>query len=153
MNNFLALGVEDPTGTLDALVEKMDICLLEYQLPTFYKVVCYKWLNENVWNADSHWALFIKNPSHHVSIAWCVGDKKEELQKLVATFKLEVEQYECIMDEVRCKIGHFLYTYAICWLQRYTGILKLCSGEITVPFQKVPKSQIWYPNGNLLQMV
>ncbi|KAK4030380.1 hypothetical protein OUZ56_023379 [Daphnia magna] len=80
---FLAINVEDPVGILDILVEKMDSCLKEYQLPAYYE-----------------------KPSHHVSIAWCVGDQKEELEKLALDLQLETDQISCNMDEIRCKIGN-----------------------------------------------
>ncbi|KAI9559696.1 hypothetical protein GHT06_013701 [Daphnia sinensis] len=80
---FLAMNVEDPVGILSMLIEKMDSCLKEYQLPAYYE-----------------------KPSHHVSIAWCVGDKKEELEKLAFGLQLEIDQISCNVDEVRCKIGN-----------------------------------------------
>ncbi|EFX66971.1 hypothetical protein DAPPUDRAFT_302251 [Daphnia pulex] len=82
---FLAINIEDPSGMLNVLTQKMDSCMIEYQLPTFYKEAC-----------------------HHVSIAWCVCDKKEELEKIAAGLKLEIEQTACNMAEVRCKIGNLV---------------------------------------------
>lgn len=35
---FLAINIEDPSGMLNVLTQKMDSCMIEYQLPTFYKV-------------------------------------------------------------------------------------------------------------------
>jgi hypothetical protein len=52
--------------------------------------------------------FILKEACHHVSIAWCVGDKKEELEKIAAGLKLEIEQTACNMAEVRCKIGNLV---------------------------------------------
>jgi|688.fasta_scaffold915146_1 hypothetical protein len=35
---FVAINIEDPSGMLNVLTQKMDSCMIEYQLPTFYKV-------------------------------------------------------------------------------------------------------------------
>ncbi len=38
INFSLAINIEDPSGMLNVLTKKMDSCMIEYQLPTFYKV-------------------------------------------------------------------------------------------------------------------
>ena len=53
-------------------------------------------------------ALFhFQDPSFHASIAWCLGDKKEELEKCLYSFPSALlENISFEVSELICKVGH-----------------------------------------------
>ncbi|XP_077291208.1 U6 snRNA phosphodiesterase 1 [Arctopsyche grandis] len=101
---FVGLKVEDSyVEQLEEVVAKVDKRLFEFNLQSFYK-----------------------NPSFHVSLIWCLGDKKEELSKVISTYKYLLEQYSfeeispqtdsfCHLpvNQLRCKSGNKFFMFNI----------------------------------------
>lgn len=70
----------------------------------------------------------LQKPSHHVSIAWCVGDQKEELEKLALDLQLETDQISCNVDEIRCKIGNTVKRLWFCYSKYNVKSFSCCPG-------------------------
>lgn len=95
--SFVAIEVISPSKTFEKYVKSVDQCFDEFKLQTYYK-----------------------NPSFHISIAWCIGDmslkiteeKMEELQNL---WKTKCEEYPELKyfyaKKVECKTGNKLFHF------------------------------------------
>ncbi|KAK7590960.1 hypothetical protein V9T40_002573 [Parthenolecanium corni] len=97
---FIALKVGVGYQQLMNCVTAIDQCLSEFRLPTYYE-----------------------DPSFHLSLIWCVGDKKEELTNLLPVLK---SQYHSLVEEnlqsqfiyvnrVCCKTGNRLFSFELKW--------------------------------------
>ncbi|XP_032442151.1 U6 snRNA phosphodiesterase 1 isoform X1 [Xiphophorus hellerii] len=93
------LGMEVSTGhaQLLDLVRVVDKTMTEFQLDTFYK-----------------------EPSFHVSLAWCVGDQTEKMKELLQELQIMVDNREegpfllrldCV--EVRCRTGNKTFRFSL----------------------------------------
>ncbi|XP_050301754.1 U6 snRNA phosphodiesterase 1 [Anthonomus grandis grandis] len=89
---FLGIQIKSGHDSLIKLVQLLDRCLLEYGLPVFYK-----------------------DPSFHLSIAWCVGDKKETLQTYLPKINQKFselmqshpqEEFYIYVNSLLCKSGN-----------------------------------------------
>jgi len=91
---FLAFQLCDNSNTLNCLVQQLNSILQEYQLQTFYE-----------------------KPSHHMSFAWCIGDRKQELDYIIsnynATCSLITDRDDCQFTEVICKTGNLKFSYPL----------------------------------------
>ncbi|NXJ82640.1 USB1 phosphodiesterase, partial [Trogon melanurus] len=94
------LGLEVSTGhfQLLELVSEVDRVLEEFDLPTFYK-----------------------DPSFHISLAWCVGDVSgrlegqclQELQDIVDGFEDSALLLRFQWEEIRCKSGNKYFSFPL----------------------------------------
>ncbi|CAG9770916.1 unnamed protein product [Ceutorhynchus assimilis] len=96
---FLGIQIRSGRDTLVKMVETLDICLKEYDLPTFYK-----------------------DPSFHMSIAWCVGDVEKELQNYLPQINDKLEQlmeihsqdnWYIYVDYLLCKTGNKYFQFVL----------------------------------------
>ncbi|XP_055305183.1 U6 snRNA phosphodiesterase 1 [Sitodiplosis mosellana] len=84
------------TQNLQNIVNQLDSCLKEFKLPSFYK-----------------------EASFHVSLLWCLGDRRNELHALLPQFCKLLEHLSSIDDsnltidveKLFCKIGNKLYSF------------------------------------------
>ncbi|KAK5642704.1 hypothetical protein RI129_008871 [Pyrocoelia pectoralis] len=94
---FLAIRIRSGYDTLIRLVENLDNCLAEFQLPPFYK-----------------------DPSFHMSIASCVGDFEKEVAEMLPNLNATIQKI-CInqsqnnwynyVTHIECKCGNKLFTF------------------------------------------
>jgi len=95
---FLAFHIHDTSNTLNLLVQRLNSILEEYQLETFYE-----------------------EPSHHVSFAWCIGDRGQELEHIISNYNgtcsIVTDRDCCQITEVVCKIGNMKFAYPLKSLQ------------------------------------
>ncbi|KAK2841865.1 hypothetical protein Q5P01_012065 [Channa striata] len=93
------LGMEVCTGNVQLLdlVQVVDKTMTEFRLDTFYK-----------------------DPSFHVSLAWCVGDKTAQMEDCIQELQRLVEQHEegpfvlrldCV--ELRCRTGNKTFCFPL----------------------------------------
>jgi len=96
---FLGIKIRSGQDTLLKLVDTLDRCLEEYDLPVFYK-----------------------DPSFHMSIAWCVGDAEEELQPYVSQINENFQQLMKIYAQdnwyiftefLMCKTGNKYFQFIL----------------------------------------
>ncbi|XP_001659707.2 U6 snRNA phosphodiesterase [Aedes aegypti] len=77
---FLAVKVADQScGPLSSLVEKLDTSMREYKLPTFYK-----------------------DPSFHISLLWCLGNRRQLLDDNMPTLQ---ETFSALYEEEYCDMN------------------------------------------------
>ncbi|NWX91654.1 USB1 phosphodiesterase, partial [Nothoprocta pentlandii] len=94
------IGLEVSTGhfQLLELVSEVDKVMDEFDLPTFYK-----------------------DPSFHISLAWCVGDLTSrlegqclrELQDIVDKFEDSAHLLRIQWEQIRCKSGNKYFTFPL----------------------------------------
>lgn len=94
------IGLEVSTGhfQLLELVSEVDRVLEEFDLPTFYK-----------------------DPSFHISLAWCVGDMSgrlegqclRELQDIVDGFEDSALLLRVQWEQIRCKSGNKYFSFPL----------------------------------------
>jgi len=93
-----AFHIHDTSNTLNLLVQRLNSILEEYQLETFYE-----------------------EPSHHVSFAWCIGDRGQELEHIISNYNgtcsIVTDRDCCQITEVVCKIGNMKFAYPLKSLQ------------------------------------
>ncbi|KAM6058093.1 U6 snRNA phosphodiesterase 1 isoform 3-T3 [Chlamydotis macqueenii] len=95
---FIGLEVSAGHFQLLELVSEVDRVLEEFDLPTFYK-----------------------DPSFHISLAWCVGDLSErlegqclrELQDIVDGFEDSALLLRVQWEQVRCKSGNKYFSFPL----------------------------------------
>ncbi|KFV65089.1 U6 snRNA phosphodiesterase, partial [Dryobates pubescens] len=95
---FLGLEVSAGHFQLLELVSEVDRVLEEFDLPTFYK-----------------------DPSFHISLAWCVGDLSgklegqclQELQGIVDGFEDSALLLRLPWEEIRCKSGNKHFSFPL----------------------------------------
>ncbi|NXV33007.1 USB1 phosphodiesterase, partial [Rissa tridactyla] len=95
---FIGLEVSAGHFQLLELVSEVDRVLEEFDLPTFYK-----------------------DPSFHISLAWCVGDMSgrlegqclRELQDIVDGFEDAALLLRVQWDQVRCKSGNKYFSFPL----------------------------------------
>ncbi|XP_028814508.1 U6 snRNA phosphodiesterase 1 isoform X2 [Denticeps clupeoides] len=95
---FLGVEVSSGHAQLLELVQVIDRTMEEFGLPTFYQ-----------------------NPSFHISIAWCVGDRIEQLRNIsTSILQTVVEQTEegvfplrIKYEELRCKSGNKVFCFPL----------------------------------------
>ncbi|KAH1002844.1 U6 snRNA phosphodiesterase 1 isoform X2 [Dendroctonus ponderosae] len=96
---FISLEIRCGHNTLVQLVDAVDRCLDDFELPTFYK-----------------------NPSFHMSIAWCADDKQEELEPYLAQFSDKLEELKEAFDQdnwylfaelIMCKVGNKIFQFTL----------------------------------------
>ncbi|XP_031628701.1 U6 snRNA phosphodiesterase [Contarinia nasturtii] len=97
---FISLSFVDKESVaaqiLEYIVNKLDNCLNEFKLPPFYK-----------------------EASFHVSLLWCLGDRKQELQALLPEFHSLLDHllssddanFTLNVEQLFCKIGNKLYSF------------------------------------------
>ena len=89
---FIGLCLESPK--FKEMVQKLDETLNEFRLPTFYDPAQF-----------------------HVSLLWTLGDKAEELQKVLDGVDLESLLQKCDTDavwdieEIKCKCGNKIFNF------------------------------------------
>ncbi|XP_071612571.1 U6 snRNA phosphodiesterase 1 isoform X4 [Heliangelus exortis] len=94
------IGLEVSTGhfQLLELVSEVDRVLEEFDLPTFYK-----------------------DPSFHISLAWCIGDLSgrlegqclQELQDIVDRFEDSAHLLRVHWEQIRCKSGNKYFSFPL----------------------------------------
>ncbi|KAM9374301.1 U6 snRNA phosphodiesterase 1 [Phaethornis superciliosus] len=94
------IGLEVSTGhfQLLELVSEVDRVLEEFDLPTFYK-----------------------DPSFHISLAWCIGDLSgrlegqclQELQDIVDGFEDSAHLLRVHWEQIRCKSGNKYFSFPL----------------------------------------
>ncbi|XP_067853861.1 U6 snRNA phosphodiesterase 1 [Heptranchias perlo] len=94
---FLGLEVSAGSNYLLELVNEVDKSMEEFDLKTYYK-----------------------NPSFHISVAWCLGDAtaelgkhQQELQDIVDRFENSARALRMYADEVRCKTGNKIFSFPL----------------------------------------
>ncbi|NWX13995.1 USB1 phosphodiesterase, partial [Aegotheles bennettii] len=95
---FIGLEVSAGHFQLLELVSEVDRVLEEFDLPTFYK-----------------------DPSFHISLAWCVGDLSgrlegqclQELQDIVDKFEDSALLLRVQWEQVRCKSGNKYFSFPL----------------------------------------
>ncbi|XP_018564065.1 U6 snRNA phosphodiesterase [Anoplophora glabripennis] len=85
---FIGLQIKTGYDSLLKLVESLDKCLSEFNLPPFYE-----------------------NPSFHMSIAWCVGDFEEELKSLLPQLNRQLHE---LMDDFSQENWYIYVQYLLC---------------------------------------
>lgn len=94
---FIALEIKTGHNSLCKIVNALDKCLGEFNLQKFYE-----------------------NPSFHLSIAWCLGDRTAELQHYLPQFNQELEQlmeeftqenWYVYVDKILCRSGNKLFSF------------------------------------------
>ncbi|XP_065661321.1 U6 snRNA phosphodiesterase 1 [Hydra vulgaris] len=53
--------------------------------------------------------IYYKEPSFHVSFAWCLGDKKTEIEKYIDSFSQLKDQFSILASKVCMKCGNKLF--------------------------------------------
>ncbi|XP_053255323.1 U6 snRNA phosphodiesterase 1 isoform X1 [Podarcis raffonei] len=94
---FIGLEVTSGHSQLLELVSEVDRVMEEFSLPSFYK-----------------------NPSFHLSLAWCVGNLSEELESCLQELQEIVNRFEDSSylvripgAEVRCKSGKKIFSFPL----------------------------------------
>nr|XP_048726678.1 U6 snRNA phosphodiesterase 1 isoform X2 [Caretta caretta] len=95
---FVGLEVSCGHSQLLELVSEVDKVMEEFDLPTFYK-----------------------NPSFHISLAWCVGDLTDklegqclqELQEIVDGFEDSTFLLRFQWDQIRCRSGNKFFSFPL----------------------------------------
>ncbi|XP_051884156.1 U6 snRNA phosphodiesterase 1 [Pristis pectinata] len=94
---FLGLEVSAGSNYLLELVKEVDKSLEEFSLETYYK-----------------------NPSFHISVAWCLGDAttelekhQQELQNVVNRFENGARILQMYADQVRCRTGNKIFSFPL----------------------------------------
>ncbi|XP_030437636.1 U6 snRNA phosphodiesterase isoform X2 [Gopherus evgoodei] len=95
---FVGLEVSCGHSQLLELVSEVDKVMEEFDLPTFYK-----------------------NPSFHISLAWCVGDLTDklegqclqELQEIVDGFEDSAFLLRFQWDQIRCRSGNKFFSFPL----------------------------------------
>lgn len=65
---------------------------------------------QNIGHTHNTYIFVSQDPSFHISIAWCVGDRKEELEKLLTDYTTSYLDYPgCYLNELVCKVGHLRF--------------------------------------------
>lgn len=123
---FIALKVGVGYHQLTNCVSAIDQCLSEFRLPTYYEVLlCILTFPLIFFFHSSSYCFFVifQDPSFHLSLIWCVGDKKEELTRLIPVLK---SQYLSLIEDdlqsqfvyvtrVCCKTGNRLFKFELKW--------------------------------------
>lgn len=76
---FLSITVEEGIENLSSVVSELDFCLKEYKLRPFYK-----------------------NPSFHLSLLWCSGDKYNEINDAISNFPEELKTFNFFVKATHC---------------------------------------------------
>uniref|UniRef100_UPI00398F417C U6 snRNA phosphodiesterase 1 n=1 Tax=Pristiophorus japonicus TaxID=55135 RepID=UPI00398F417C len=94
---FLGLEVSTGSNYLLELVNEVDKSMEEFDLKTYHK-----------------------NPSFHISVAWCLGDAtaelekhQQELQDIVDKFENSARILRMYADQVRCKTGNKIFSFPL----------------------------------------
>ncbi|XP_017784836.1 PREDICTED: U6 snRNA phosphodiesterase [Nicrophorus vespilloides] len=94
---FLGLQIKSGYESLVKIVSQVDECLADFKLTKFYE-----------------------DPSFHMSILWCVGDKEDELNRALPRLnEVFAEQVNVLennyinADKVLCKCGNKIFSYAL----------------------------------------
>jgi len=94
---FLGIQVDRGDSQLREIVEKIDECLREFKLTTFYE-----------------------DPSFHVSIGWCVGDRQQELMKILPALQEKWLKYSegghsrpTKICNITCKTGNKTFHFPL----------------------------------------
>ncbi|XP_029420254.1 U6 snRNA phosphodiesterase isoform X5 [Nannospalax galili] len=109
---FIGLEVTSGHAQFLDLVSEVDRVMEEFDLTTFYQDCSYSIspLEQSI--------LKIKDPSFHVSLAWCVGDARlqlegqclQELQEIVDEFEDSEMLLRLHAEQVRCKSGNKFFS-------------------------------------------
>ncbi|KAF2898874.1 hypothetical protein ILUMI_07302 [Ignelater luminosus] len=92
---FIGLDIKSGYDTLCKLVEHLDSCMDEFNLPHFYE-----------------------NPSFHMSLVWCVGDYENEISKILPQLCMGTEEvlnnypqssWYNYVTHLECKSGNKLF--------------------------------------------
>lgn len=94
---FIALEIKTGHDSLQKIVNTLDKCLGEYNLQKFYE-----------------------NPSFHISIAWCLGDRTAELRHYLPQWNHELEQlleeftqeyWYVVVNKIFCRSGNKMFSF------------------------------------------
>ena len=114
-----AFHIHDTSNTLNLLVQRLNSILEEYQLETFYEVC--NILNSVIETSNLFSSPDTQEPSHHVSFAWCIGDRGQELEHIISNYNgtcsIVTDRDCCQITEVVCKIGNMKFAYPLKSLQ------------------------------------
>lgn len=94
---FVGLEAVQGTNELKAIVQHLDKCLLEYSLPVFYK-----------------------NPSFHLSVLWCVGDRYSELSNCLKNIQQDIFNFNYVMEASYCNCSSGNKRFSFGFKQKYT---------------------------------
>jgi len=84
---FVGLTTTNRQQTLDSIVNVIDNCLQDYNLPPFYQ-----------------------DRSFHTSILWCLGDRKKELEKYSSSMNRELERIlDSDIDALTFEVKKFIF--------------------------------------------
>lgn len=105
---------------LNELVGHIDHSLNAYNLPPFYEVHTY-FHNDFITNINIFYYVHFQNAMFHVSILWCLGDRKSELEQkldqLQTIFNEHLHNDENVfvvnVDRLYIKIGNKLFTFVL----------------------------------------
>ncbi|XP_076272105.1 U6 snRNA phosphodiesterase 1 [Rhynchophorus ferrugineus] len=96
---FLGIEVKSGYDTLLKLVDNLDKCLSEFNLPPFYQ-----------------------DPSFHISIAWCLGDQQNILESVLPQINEKLDdlkecypedQWYSVVEYLLCKIGNKQFQFQL----------------------------------------
>lgn len=114
---------------LHHIVKQLDSCLAEFKLAPFYEVSS---LKKCIYHSDH--AIFSQNiyifsyqfsisqeASFHISLLWCLGDRRDELNSLLPQFCSLLERlsaaddsnFAIFVEQLFCKIGNKLYKFQL----------------------------------------
>lgn len=101
------------------IVQKLDSCLTDFNLPTYYEV--FSNFRLFAFKSIVTRIVFLQDPSFHASILWCVGDHEAvikdclgELQQILdGLISDNFTDFAFNADQLFCKCGNKLYNFPI----------------------------------------
>ncbi|KAG8230354.1 hypothetical protein J437_LFUL000625 [Ladona fulva] len=95
---FIGFGIDIGFDKLLKVVQKMDSCLEDFKLPSFYK-----------------------DPTFHMSLVWCVGDREEEIRSKMSYMELVFGQFVTAhpsewhteVKQLHCKCGNKNFNFPL----------------------------------------
>ncbi|XP_071441844.1 U6 snRNA phosphodiesterase 1-like [Hetaerina americana] len=95
---FIGFSIDIGCDKLSKITQEMDKCLADFKLPPFYS-----------------------NPSFHMSIVWCNGDKSKEILQKMSSVELVHQQFvkahpsewHAEINQVQCKCGNKLFSFPL----------------------------------------
>lgn len=96
---FLGIQIKSGHDSMVKLVGTLDSCLEEFKLPPFYR-----------------------DPSFHMSIAWCVGDFEKEVKDILPEINNKInylmqihtqDNWYIVVDHLMCKIGNKYFQFLL----------------------------------------
>ncbi|KAB1274215.1 U6 snRNA phosphodiesterase [Camelus dromedarius] len=115
---FVGLEVTSGHAQFLDLVSEVDRVLKEFDLTTFYQACCEIWTCHGIQVTTCLPAVPLQDPSFHISLAWCVGDARlqlegqclQELQEIVDEFEDSEMFLRVCAEQIRCKSGNKFFS-------------------------------------------